>query len=154
MVRMVRRVVLAAVAVAALASIAGLSPAQAAGKWLLTVRLALDQEVADRVVADTKPEAVALCGSGIENQYGIGTGTRVIVKDGNGNILAVAPIKKINVKYIGPNTYDQPLWECNYTAKMSVPIVRFYTVEIDGHAGPIYTYSELRKQGNRMDLTM
>lgn len=129
-------------------------PAFAAPTNWLTVKIALDQESADRVVANTKPLAVVLCESGIENQYGIRKGSPVRVTDGGSKIVGLGRITKVNVTYIGPNTRGVPLWTCNYATKLKIERTSFYTVYIDGVEGPDYTYQDLKDRRFRLDLIL
>jgi hypothetical protein len=129
--------------------------AQAAPKtFKLTLKVALDQESADRVIAATKPLATELCASGIENQYGIRKGSPVRVLDGRGAIVGLGRITKVNVTYIGPSVYDQPLWTCNYATTLKVERASFYTVFVDGVEGPDYTYQDLKDRRFRLDLIL
>jgi hypothetical protein len=128
--------------------------ANAASTFNLTVKIALDQDSADRVIADTKPQAVLLCASGIENQYGIRYGSPIKVINERGAIVGLGRVKKINVTYIGPSVQDKPLWTCNYTGKIKVDKAKFYTVSVGGVEGPDYAYQDLKDRRFRLDLIL
>jgi hypothetical protein len=129
-------------------------PANAASTFWLTIKVALDQDSADRVIADTKPQAVALCASGIENQYAIRKGSPIKVLNERGAIVGLTRVKKINVTYIGPSVNDKPLWTCNYTGKVKVDKAKYYTVSIGGVEGPDYSYQDLKDRRFRLDLIL
>jgi hypothetical protein len=129
-------------------------PANAASTFWLTVKVALDQDSADRVIADTKPQAVALCASGIENQYGIRKGSPIKVLNERGAIVGLTKVTKINVTYIGPSVNDKPLWTCNYTGRVKVDNAKKYKVSIGGVKGPGYSYQDLKDRRFRLDLIL
>jgi hypothetical protein len=130
------------------------APSATAKSFSVTIKVALNQESRDRVIAETKPLAVALCESGIENQYGMRKGSPVRVLDGRGAIVGVGRITKVNVIYIGPSVQNRPLWTCNYATKIKVERTTFYTVYVQNVKGPEYTYQELKDRRFRLDLIL
>jgi hypothetical protein len=126
----------------------------ASSTFKLTIKVALDQDSADRVVADTKPLAIALCASGIENQYGIRKGSPLRLVNERGAIVGLSRVTKINVTYIGPSVNDKPLWTCNYTGTVKVDMAKKYRVFIDDVKGPTYTFKDFKDRRFRLDLIL